>query len=45
MLQLFHDRVYFKQYKKHRTIQKGEVDHFTNIKILKFFFFIDSNKN
>lgn len=44
MLQLFQGRVYFKQYKKHRTIQKGEVDHFTYIKILKVFF-IDSNKN
>lgn len=30
MLQLSQDRVYFKQYKKHRAIQK-EVDHFTNI--------------
>lgn len=39
MLKLFQDRVYFKQYKNHRTIQKGEVDHFTNIKILKAFFY------
>lgn len=30
MLQLSQDRVYFKQYKIYRAIQK-EIDHFTNI--------------
>ena len=43
MLQLSQDRVYFKQYKKHRAIQK-QVDYFTKYKILKGFL-INGNKN